>query len=98
MRRKNNPMQPVVLAENGSIRFKENAIIISLLEFATQHGYGLNSIAAADYSDDDYSQLMELIGYSVSGYGNLSRCNKSHMRRADKIARDIISDLKDFSK
>ena len=72
-----NPTQPIVIAEDKVIRFKENKIIRKLLDEATYSGYGLNGIACdfdieiGEKDNEDYIQLMQLIGYSVSGYGDL---------------------------
>ena len=84
-----NPMQPVNLAADGVVRFKENKIVTYLLQFAERRGIDLNQIAIMDFDEDDYSQLMQLIGYSVSGYGNLSCANRNHVRRADTAAEKI---------
>lgn len=86
-----NPMQPIVIAADGAIRFKANEIVRDLLDLAQKNGTCLNHIAAGEYSDDDYSQLMQLIGYSVSGYGNLDRARRKHVKKADRIAAAIIS-------
>lgn len=88
--KRRHPMQPVIVADDGVVRFKENKIVRDLLELAGKHGMDLNEICVREYDKDDYSQLMELIGYSVSGYGNLSGARKVHVRRADEIAASII--------
>jgi hypothetical protein len=81
-----HPMQPVVIAGDGCARFKENEIVRFLLQFAERRGTDLNSIAAMDFSRDDYSQLMQLIGYSISGYGDLDCANRRHVHQADRNA------------
>lgn len=40
-----HPMQPIVFAEKGVIRFKENRIVSHLLDFATPLGCGMNELA-----------------------------------------------------
>ena len=40
-------------------------------------------VANGKYSKEDYAQLMQLIGYSVSGYGELSMIPRKEVRRAD---------------
>lgn len=65
-------MQPLYIAGDGRIRFKENAIVRHLLTSAGKVGVDLNSIAMDDFSDDDRMQLAQLIGYSLGGYGELS--------------------------
>ena len=52
-----HPMQYIV-----NHRFVENKLISKLVD-----EIGLNRIAAMDYEDDDYDQMLQLIGYSTSG-------------------------------
>ena len=80
------PMQPIVFAERGVIRFKQNAIVRHLLDYASSRGCSLNELARMDFSDDDRMQLAQLIGYSVSGYGDLSYASRESVERADAIA------------
>ena len=54
------------------MRFKVNAIVERLLDFAEERGYSLNELRRKDFSDDDRQQLAQLIGYSLSDYGDLS--------------------------
>lgn len=89
---KKHPMQPIVVAKDGVARFKHNQIIEDLLDAAAAIGLDLNAIAARGYSQDDYSQLMKLIGYSVGGYGNLHQARKDHVRRADLAAEKLLTD------
>jgi len=69
---KHQPMQPVEIAADRVVRFKKNQIICDMQELCAKHGLDLNDIACREYSKDDRSQLMQLIGYSVSAYGGLS--------------------------
>ena len=66
-----NPIQPIVTTASGVVRFKENAIVRHLLDWATERGMGLNELAVMDFTKDDRQQLAQLIGYSLSGYGSL---------------------------
>lgn len=91
---KRHPMQPVVMAADQVIRFKQNKIVNDLLEFCQEHGFGLNEIAIRDYDKDDRSQLMQLIGYSVSGYGSLSCARAKHTMRADEKADVLLNKVK----
>jgi hypothetical protein len=52
-----HPMQYII-----NHRFVENKLISKLVD-----EIGLNRIAAMDYDDDDYDQMLQLIGYSTSG-------------------------------
>ena len=67
----NHPIQPLELDEHGVLRFKENKIVRHLLDFATQRGNGLNELHCANFSNEDRQQFAQLIGYSLSGYGDL---------------------------
>lgn len=78
---KSFPMQPIVLAEDGVIRFQENRIVRDLLKTST---LDLNQIALRGYTPAEHMQLAQLIGYSVSGFGDLSYADKDVVRRADK--------------
>lgn len=68
-----HPMQPVVLDEQGTARFKRNEIVQHLLDFGP---FDLNKLTmmvnTGRFSSEDYTHLMQLIGYSVSGYEELS--------------------------
>lgn len=85
-----HPMQPVVWDGKGVIRFKENPIIRDLLE---EGNLDLNEIAIRaahqKYSEDDQMQLAQLIGYSVSGYSNLSYVSDENYEEADARAEQL---------
>lgn len=68
----NNPIQPLEKDAHGTLRFKENAIVRHLLEWAQERGHGLNEMARMDFNADDWQQMAQLIGYSLSGYSELS--------------------------
>ncbi|HHA1715863.1 hypothetical protein [Enterobacter kobei] len=76
------PMQPLVIDAHGTLRFKENPIVRKLLDYATEHGYGLNEIALDEFEAEDQMQLAQLIGYSLSGYGTLSYVTDESYDRA----------------
>jgi hypothetical protein len=55
------------------LRFKENKIVTHLLECGKQRlRVDMNSIAVEDFSAEDRAQFAQLIGYSLSGAGDLS--------------------------
>jgi hypothetical protein len=92
MKTPKHPMQPIVWA-GDTIRFKENAIIRYLID----HGsISLNDIAvlASDPSNgftrNDQEQLAQLIGYSVSGFGDLPYASKETVAAADEIADTLL--------
>lgn len=79
-----HPRQPIVWVDD-IIRFKENPIVRHLLN--THPDVDLNKIAVLpNVTRDDHSQFNQLIGYSVSGYGDLSCANRQHLGEADQIA------------
>jgi hypothetical protein len=84
-----HPMQPIGWEEDV-IRFKKNAIVDFLLDAGP---YDLNKICCMPFSKEDYTQLMQLIGYSVSGYGELSTSPEELVSKADRIA-DKLSRMK----
>jgi hypothetical protein len=77
-----HPMQQIRLV-NGVARFRENKIIRFLL--ATHPTVDLNHIAAANFSREDRIQMTQLIGYSVSGAGDLSTTPVRVATAADQI-------------
>lgn len=72
MRKRRHPDQPLVFDEHGVVRFKQNALVRWLLDFADEQGMGLDHIVRFPYKRSDYEQLMQLIGYSVEDYCELS--------------------------
>lgn len=64
-----NPIQPLAKDAHGVLRFKENAIVLHLLD--THPACDMNRLACMDFTDDDRQQFAQLIGYSLSGYGEL---------------------------
>ncbi|MEG5661374.1 DUF3850 domain-containing protein [Enterobacter bugandensis] len=80
------PMQPLVIDAHGTLRFKESPIVRALLDYATEHGYGLNEIAREEFDAEDQMQLAQLIGYSLSGYGTLSYVTDESYERAAEAA------------
>lgn len=70
-----NPIQPLAKDEKGVLRFKENTLVRALLDHGQATGFGLNELACKFCTPehaDDWQQLAQLIGYSLSGYGELS--------------------------
>ena len=98
MQRKNHPMQPIVWQDNV-IRFKENKLVRMLLDHGSKTGMDLNHLASRTYHNsdynDDWNQLAQLIGYSVSGFGDLSYANKRIVNRADRIANRMSKEKKE---
>lgn len=72
--------QPLIRDKHGAIRFKANKYVDHLA-----HGK-LNDLALLDYPQEDYEQLMQLIGYSLSGYCELSGVSEKSKDRAERKA------------
>jgi len=83
---KNHPIQPVE-NKGGCPRFKENKIVSHLLDYAQKHGCGLNEIAAMPFSREDRVQLAQLIGYSLSGFSELSYVSDDDYGAAANMAK-----------
>jgi len=66
---KPHPIQPIVVDNHGTLRFKANAIVQHLLDHG---GIDLNDIASLGFSREDHEQFAQLIGYSLSGASDLS--------------------------
>ncbi len=90
---KTHPIQPILLV-NDVARFKENKIVSKLLDFSQSKGYGLNEIACDNFSQEDHIQLAQLIGYSHSGFGDLSYVTDAVYETAWKMYKEG-SDEKD---
>lgn len=63
------PIQPLVLDERGVLRFRGNSIVRYLLD---NGGVDLNHLACVEFPQEDREQFAQLIGYSLSGFGELS--------------------------
>lgn len=92
---KSFPMQPIVVAKDGVVRFQENRIVSAFLE-AGREGkrLDLNEIAVracrGEFTTAEQMQFAQLIGYSVSGFGDLSYADRDVVRRADKKANSLV--------
>ncbi|MNI44260.1 hypothetical protein D3C73_986290 [compost metagenome] len=79
-------MQPVGVDKNGHHRFLENRIVRDMLDFASPRGMDLNDIAVracrGQYNQAEQRQFAQLIGYSVSGYSELSYVNDASWEEA----------------
>lgn len=88
---KRYPMQPLEFDSQKIIRFKANKIVRALLDFGQARGFGMNEIAERDFSHEDAMQFAQLIGYSVSGYGDLSYASKESVAEADLQAEKMLA-------
>lgn len=72
---------------NGVVRFKGNKIVERLFKEGI---IDLNKIACWDMPAEDVDQFWQLLGYSVSGYGELSIIRPETVERADGEADEIL--------
>lgn len=82
----NHPIQPLSKDDKGVLRFKKNEIVDALLRHAQKHGMDLNSIACMGFSNSDHQQFAQLIGYSLSGYSELSYVDDDAYAAAEEMA------------
>lgn len=65
------PMQPLVTDEDGVVRFKQNRIVQYLLDSGHVDLNALaRHVAHGLFDPWEWEQLNQLIGYSVSGFGD----------------------------
>ncbi len=83
------PMQPLVLDDSEVIRFRSNPIVRYLVDQC-----GLTKLHALSedekFTQADWEQLMQLIGYSLCGYHELSFVSDESALAASKAAREIL--------
>lgn len=76
-------MQGIVL-KDGAVRFRENAIVRKLLNETPMK---LNELAGMTFPQKDWEQFYQLIGYSLSGYHELSNVSDQSAFQATQAAR-----------
>lgn len=81
-----HPMQPVVM-DGDVVRFRRNAIVCALLDAGPLN---MNTLAAMDFPREDREQFAQLIGYSVSGYSELSYVSDASYARAAEAAAVLL--------
>lgn len=79
--KKQHPIQPVVKDNSGVERFKSNKIVSFLLDAGP---FDMNQLACIDFSREDREQFAQLIGYSVSGFADLSYVRGSTWKRVQE--------------
>jgi hypothetical protein len=82
-----NPDQPLFF-DGDTIRFKDNKVVRYLLDAG---GIDLNELGTVSYlfSQTDWDQFCQLLGYSVSGYGELEGVSREAKQRADLAAQHV---------
>ena len=82
----NHPIQPIEKDDRGVFRFKRNKIV----EFLSEGK--LNDLAVMNFPQEDWEQLAQLIGYSLSGFGDLSYVKRSTYNAAEAMATQSITE------
>lgn len=85
-KRRRPPMQPVVLAKDGMVRFQANRLVTYLLD---NGGLDLNDLGRVDVPRSDRDQFYQLIGYSV---GN-APCSLGVLAQADVKAERLLAKM-----
>jgi len=88
-----HPMQEVEVAADGVIRFRHNPLVQALQRHAARHGLDLNALFHVAHAKEDWSQLLQLLGYSVNGYGDCSEIVEEHLEAADEAAEALSKAL-----
>jgi hypothetical protein len=91
------PMQPIGLDPHGVVRFLENRMVRDLYRFAEPHGMDMNLMAGTGkFTDEEWRQFAQLIGYSVSGWGTLSYVDRYSCDKADRVADELLDQQRPF--
>lgn len=85
-------MQPIIKDAQGIIRFKENKLVRALLDESQRRGFGLNELAMKPFSQADWEQFNQLIGYSLCGYHELSFVSDESCAEATAAAKKVSPD------
>jgi len=84
-----HPMQPLVWDKNV-IRFKRNGIVRFLLDNGSFDMNKLWLMLGSDiFSIEDMEQFYQLIGYSASGFGEISGFREKTVVKADELAAEM---------
>ena len=94
-----HPRQPIGWDDHGVIRFKKNAIVDWMLEMGRRGmKFDLNDIVMLchnkQFDFSDLVQLDQLVGYSVSGFGDLSYVPEEEVAACDEIAMKLAESAK----
>ncbi len=81
-----HPLQPFVM-DGKVVRFKRNNLVRFILDNCK---YDLNDLARMDFTLEDRAQLAMLIGYSVSGFGELEYMSWKEIEKLDEKAAEFL--------
>ena len=80
-----HPVQPLVVDDQGVVRFRANAIVRYLLDAGP---FDMNHLAVKGFSREDREQFAQLIGYSHSGASDLSYMSNEVLDTAEAAFED----------
>jgi hypothetical protein len=83
------PLQPIYRDCVGIERFQPNLIVVYLLEVARGVGVDLNTLGMRDFPQEDREQFAQLIGYTLSGFSELSYVSDETYARVEEAAKEI---------
>jgi hypothetical protein len=84
-----HPIQPSIVDGNGVRRFKPNKIVRYLLDAG---GINMNMLAAMPFDQNDREQFAQLIGYTLSGFSDLSYATDDTVETAEQMALGITEE------
>ncbi len=85
---KKPPMQPIGFDDQGVARFRANDVVQWLWETGQ---IDLNRIRVERFNKYDVAQFWQMLGYSVSAYGELSFIPKAVVEEADAKVEALIA-------
>jgi hypothetical protein len=81
------PLQPIQKDTHGVLRFVPNRIVKTLLNSGP---WDLNKLAELDiFTPEEWEQFAQLIGYSVSGWGDLSYVCGDAIKDAEQASKAV---------
>ena len=83
-----HPIQYVYLDDSNIVRFRRNAIVRLLLDDGP---FDMNKLAMIDFTQADREQFAQLIGYSVSGFSELSYVSDETYYLADEARTKLLN-------
>jgi hypothetical protein len=82
--------QPLIKDEDNQIRFQSNPIVRWLLD--THPFADMNVLAVTPFDQEDREHFLQLIGYPLSGYSEISYVSDEAYQRAVEMADSIQND------
>jgi len=83
-------MQDLIKNMSGVVCFRANSIVRRLLDENRSRGFGLNELSGMKFSQSDWEQFYQLVGYSLSGYHELPQVSDSSCLEASRLAREVV--------